>query len=327
MNNKIGKRIFISHIDLDGTSEIINRVFGIKYDCVYNTNYGANDELCGLTNPQEINEVVYVDFSPNEEARNIIKQYNIKCKIMDHHESVKEDIENWIKEYPFVEYHFDNRRSGTKIYYDEVKKNYEFNSCLDEYVNLVSTYDLYDEENPYWDKSTQLNRCFFKSLIYYKEGSEKFESFIKSQVYKCEHYEHFDFSPWEIEKIEKDIFEENQLFNSVINGGKETMKTRKDKDGNHFVVVNLKKKASAIAHKLLEKYKGLSYVVVINSYQDEDWKISLRSRKDFDLLQFELTNGHSSACGVDSKFCNVNEIAHKIWEGKKYCFEKKVING
>lgn len=317
-------KLRITHCDLDSTSTVVDRVFGIEFDKINYTNYGDESELLFLDELDENSEVWYTDFSPNKDAQKIIAESGAKCFIFDHHESVKDSIDNWMKEYPNVKYYFDNDKSGTKIYYDEIKKDYEFNSCLDEYVNLVSTYDLFDKENPYWEKAEKLNRCFFKSLCYYKDGVEKIETYIKSQVYKCKNYEHFEFTTWELEKIQKDINEENELFNNIITN-KECMKTRKDEYGNYFVVVKLKKKISAIANRLLEKYKKLQYVIVINEYFDDDWKVSLRSRKGFNLLDFEYCSGHEEACGITSDECDVNDTAHAIWEGKKYSLNKRII--
>ena len=316
-------KLKISHIDLDSQSTVIDRVFGIEFDKINYTNYGDENELLYLDELDENSEVWYIDFSPNSEAQRIIMEKGAKCFILDHHIAVKEDIENWMKEYPFVEYVFDNDRSGTKIYYDYVKDKYPKNEVLEQFVELVNTYDLFKKDSPLWKDAENLNRVFFKTLTWYKEGVERFESFIKNQVWKCHNMKEYKFSSWEMEKINKDISEENDIFNSVINGGKETLKTRKDKEGNYFCVIKLKKKISAIASRLLEKYKGLKYVIVINCYKDDDWSVSVRSRDDFDLLQFEYLKGHSNASGCDKSKIDVNEYARKLWEGKEYCIPKK----
>lgn len=317
-------RLKISHIDLDGCSSVIDRVFGIQFDKVNFTNYGDEKELIYLDELDENSEVVYVDFTPNEDAQKLIVKSGAKCHIYDHHESMKESIDNWMKEYSKVEYFYDNERSGTKIYYDFLKEKYPKNDVLEQYVELVNTYDLFKKDSSLWKDAENLNRVFFKTLAFYKEGEERFEPFIKNQVWKCENMDFYKFSSWEMDKITKDIQEENDIFSSIINGGKETMKTRKDEDGNYFVVVKLKKKVSAICSKLLEKYKGLKYVIAINTYNNDDWKISVRSRDDFDLLNFEHCKGHATACAISNEKINVNEYSKNLWEGKEYCLKRKV---
>ena len=57
---------------------------------------------------------------------------------------------------------------------------------------------------------------------------------------------------------------------------------------------------------MLEKYKKVDYCVVINDYDKENPKISLRSRDGFDLLQLNYAKGHEQACGISD-----TEIAPK----------------
>ena len=60
------------------------------------SNYGEDVENSDLSSGL-YNTVIYTDFTPNDRAREIIKEKNMKCLIIDHHESVKESIKrNWI---------------------------------------------------------------------------------------------------------------------------------------------------------------------------------------------------------------------------------------
>lgn len=311
-------KLLITHIDLDGCgSLIINSIFDIKFDKINFTNYGDSNELEFLEELKKDDIVVYTDFSPNESARKLIKLSNCKCIIYDHHESVYDEISKW--EYDNFEYHYDISKSGTKIYYDLIKNNYPNNLVLNEFVELVSVYDLYQKTSPLWEMADKLNRCFFKTLTYYKQGADKFMSFIKNQVYKCTNFTEFKFSSWEQEKIDKDIQEEEEIFNELVLHSAKLLKTRKDEDGNYFVVVKLNKKISAIASRILNKWKKLQYVIVINTYKNDDWKISIRSRDDFNMLEYKGVKGHPSACAIEN--CT-HDVAKSIWEGKFYCLEK-----
>ena len=40
--------------------------------------------------------------------------------------------------------------------------------------------------------------------------------------------------------------------------------------------------------------------MIINQYDENEPKISLRSKDDFDLLRLNHTKGHKLACGIDA---------------------------
>ncbi len=81
--------------------------------------------------------------------------------------------------------------------------------------------------------------------------------------------------------------------------GKNQIKTRRDSLGNYFSVIKLKTKVSALASRILDKWSRLSYVIIINEYFPSEPKISIRSRKGFNLLEkFESVAGHQEACGL-----------------------------
>ena len=74
-----------------------------------------------------------------------------------------------------------------------------------------------------------------------------------------------------------------------------------------------------IIFKLMEKYKSLSYCVIINSYNEDEPKISLRSREDVDLLELNYVKGHRNACGISAdEIDNMKQFTEDLKSKKIY---------
>jgi len=148
----------LSHIDLDGYScQLIMKYtpYEIKN---YNANYGAEIrtklELI-LKNIEENKKdkviILITDLNLTaDESRwlnNEIKKKNeygfdITLTLLDHHGSGEDSA----KKYDW--YYLDTSRCATKITYDYVKENYEFNepSWMNKFVNIVNAVDLWKQE-------------------------------------------------------------------------------------------------------------------------------------------------------------------------------------
>jgi len=302
----LDKALFISHIDCDGSIPIaLNRFFQINYSKEIMTNYGEELENSDLSSGL-YETVVYTDFSPNDRAKEIIKEKGIKCLVIDHHESVKEPMEEFTKSYPNAEYIFDNEKCGTKLYYEWLKsQGYEGNKVSDYIVELTDTYDLYKKGSPLFSEADKLNRLLYSSAKWYilksnpTDRISAYETFINSMVWKTQNMNDFKFVAWETEKIQGDINKENEIFENLIRNASKEISTRKDSQGRYFCVFSCKSKVSAIASRILEKYKKLDYCVIVNDYDQDEPKISLRSR-EFDLLNLNHASGHSNACGINA---------------------------
>lgn len=299
----LSKTLAVTHCDFDGESPIIlNKFFNIEYAKSISCNYSEDLELESLRSGSFEN-VVYTDFTPSESCRKAIIENNIKCLIIDHHESVKEEIEEFCKSYYNVEYIYDINKCGTKLYYEWLKEQgYIGNNVCEHLVELTNTYDLYKKDSPLWKEAENCNRLLYSSgKYYYKDDRLKcFETFINSMVWKLQNMNEFKFVAWEMEKIQGDINKENELFESIIRNASKEISTRKDSKGHYFIVYTCKSKISAIASRILDKYKKVDYCIILNDYNPNDIKISLRSRDNFDLLSLCGTSGHSNACGINA---------------------------
>lgn len=143
----------LSHIDLDGYS----CQFIMKYTPYkifnYNANYGAEVRqkleiiLENIKNSKETSIILITDLNLTaDESRwlhnEVNKSKTIRIILLDHHGSGAESA----KKYEW--YFLDTERCATKITYDYVKENFEFNEpeWMEKFVNVVNAVDLWKQE-------------------------------------------------------------------------------------------------------------------------------------------------------------------------------------
>lgn len=308
--------LILSHTDLDGLGIVCLADYYkdiIKYDDLCMANYGDFEEgRHSYELLKQFDTIWYFDFSPDLKSRQIIEENNIKCICGDHHEAVKEDLMNW--SYDKFSYIYKEDQCGTKIFFEFLKKefNIQYSTSIEEFSELVNTYDLWQKDSVLWTKAQNLNRLLYKSLEYYKDGFAKYKFFIECIKHKFDFLDNFEFNKLEMKKINDDIKKEDDLFFDIINNAGSKIKTRKDELGRHFSVIKLNSKISAIANRLLEKYKKLDYVIAINCFDKNKPGVSLRSKEHVNLLEYENVKGHENAAGYENV---TQEIIDNLWDG------------
>lgn len=331
--------IHATHIDLDGLSPlVIDAVFGVNndYNEIFCCNYddGDREETLLSTLKREKAEtlgvLVFTDFTPNVRIRQVIDEKKIHTYIFDHHASedkekgitLFEDLYNWAQGKDYIHLDLDDTRCGTKIYYDYMSPNYKHSEALEQYVSLVDTYDLFQKERLNWNMASDLN-C----LMYYmrdfdaQEFDDKsivYAPFITSQVWKGR-YNEYRFTDYEQKKIDKARAKEKEIITGYATK-KEWFEVRQDKEGLYFVIFKNRAKISVIADWFLTTYPKLDYAIGINTYDDECWKISARS-KEYDLMKIKGFAGHANACGYSGDDLS-NQFCEELISGKRYCFDK-----
>ncbi len=147
----------LSHIDLDGYSCQLVMKYTPYNITNYNANYGAEVRSkldLMLENIRKANEpatIMITDLNLTaDEARWLSSEVGkmnqsgkkITITLLDHHGSGEESAKkhDW--------YFLDVERCATKITYDYVKENFEFNepSWMEKYVNVVNAVDLWKQE-------------------------------------------------------------------------------------------------------------------------------------------------------------------------------------
>ena len=147
----------LSHIDLDGYScQLVLKYTPYKI-VNYNANYGAEvkqklDLIIESINNSKDNALILItDLNLTaDESRwlhsEVIKlndnNKEVKITLLDHHGSGEESA----KKYEW--YYLDTSRCATKITYDYVKENFNFNepAWMEKYVNVVNAVDLWKQE-------------------------------------------------------------------------------------------------------------------------------------------------------------------------------------
>ena len=143
----------LSHIDLDGYScQLIMKYTSYKI-VNYNANYGAEVKqrlemiLENISKSKEKSIIMITDLNLTaDESRWLHNQVNqttnIRIILLDHHGSGEESA----KKYQW--YFLDVERCATKITYDYVKENFEFDEpkWMEKFVNVVNAVDLWKQE-------------------------------------------------------------------------------------------------------------------------------------------------------------------------------------
>ena len=147
----------LSHIDLDGYSCQLVMKYTPYEKMNYNANYGAEVKskldliLENIKNSDKSALILISDLNltadeskwlTNEVYKLNAKKKNVVIQLLDHHGSGEESAKkhDW--------YYLDTTRCATKIVYDYVKENFEFNepTWMKKYVDVVNAVDLWKQE-------------------------------------------------------------------------------------------------------------------------------------------------------------------------------------
>jgi oligoribonuclease NrnB/cAMP/cGMP phosphodiesterase (DHH superfamily) len=314
------KKYIFFHSDLDGIAGyIIAKFFDFAFDDYFVVDYfEIENDTFDYTQLDDCNELIFSDFSPSSQAfREYIEKNNIKTTIYDHHESAKEAIEAWTyTNKKFV--YGGTEKSGTMLLYEnEFKGSALDKAIVDDFTKLVDVYDNWKISDPLRSKAEDLNRLLYKTLSYGKKDKTKYDFFVKIMLDKLHTFDTFSFNNFEQSKINEDKKREENMFNDLV---KEKIITRKDEKDRFFCLIECNSKISAMCARLLEKYKRVDYILCFNDYDKAAPKISLRSRKGINLLEYEGVKGHQESAGLE---CPSKEIWQDIKTGKVFSLTVK----
>jgi len=195
----MSKLLISTHCDLDAigvvvlsryVSEKLKEVYD-DYEIWFNDYTDYDKGVYPYERLKEFSEIWYFDFTPNEKARNIIKENMLPCTIGDHHEGIKNEIDTW--DYSKKQYVFNNEQSGAKIYYNFLLSNSVIKETpiLTEFIERVSVYDLYSKKDPLWVEAQNLNRLLYKCVTWSKKGQQELNHLYHLWVYL--HYKLFQY--------------------------------------------------------------------------------------------------------------------------------------
>lgn len=307
------KRLLISHIDLDGVgSPVIAKLyFNDYFDNIILRDYGFEEDEDTNLLIRTYDEIVIADLSAPDSYIESLINSGIIVHIYDHHIAA-----SWLKDKEYGV--FDENRCGTKIFWEEWAKPKlgRYYPLTDKFVELIDTYDRWQEDNPLWDEAKALNSVLYNKDLNYNEpnGIVKYTPFINRMVNKIRN----SCSEWSWNVIEEgyiidSLNKEKQLYNKAIG----SMQIREDYKGYKFGIIAIGSKISLICSEILKDRPDLDYIVCLNLYRGLNGKLSFRTkREDIDLNDFIVCKGHKQAAGG----VVVPELAEKFWNNKNLCW-------
>jgi oligoribonuclease NrnB/cAMP/cGMP phosphodiesterase (DHH superfamily) len=310
-------KVLVSYVDLDGIGPILMEILyrkHLEFDRVINLDYGWEEDLEMVGELSKYKEVVFADMSCSLMQYDWWKVTEMIVRVFDHHETAKPLIGR-------PDCVIDMERCGTKIFWDEYVRPRigRYRPIVDDFVDLVNTYDLWQIESLLWEKALDLNRVMYKYACWNADQFyNKHDRFITSLLRKLENDKEFTFTPTELRYIEESKAKEEDAFKRAKN----TLKIRHDHWGQKFGVFLAWGKISITASRLLyESNENFDYVVAVQDYRDELGKLSIRSRRggDFYCTDLGAFNGHVEASG-----CTITpEQARMFYEDDLLCFKYK----
>lgn len=303
----MNKSLLISHCDCDGISCILLALqYNIAFDKMIVLNYDEQDLEDNNKLLIEYDKIYYSDLSPSPLNLQTIFESKPDCKlvILDHHTSAQEHINQYITDHPehYINYIYDPLHCGTFIMLDWIERNIiKKPACniIKEYVKLVDNYDMWREELGVeeFEKPLDLNRLFYKLIKYNDNGLSKYDFFINNQLQKFKAQnvnQKFYYYMSEQKKIKDSKEKETEKLIET----KKNLMVRTDERGKKFGLVTMRSGASIIAHYLLCERTDLDYLIIINCYDEQNLKLSLRSKR-FNLLSLLNIKGHMHSAGAE----------------------------
>lgn len=309
-------KVLVSHVDLDGLGPVVLEILFRKklgFDKVINLDYGWEEDHEIIMSFNKYDEIVFADMSCSFVQYDWWKVMEKKVWVFDHHETSKPltGLPDCV---------IDTGRCGTKIFFDEYVKPRigRYRPIIDDFIDLINVYDLWQFQDPLWEKALNLNRVMYKYAAWNAaEFSDKHDRFINSILRKLENDSEFLFTPTEQRYIEESKVKEENAFQRA----RETLKVRHDHWGRKFGIFLAWGKISISASRLLYDYdSSLDYVVAVQDYNNEFGKLSIRSRRggDFYCTDLGAFSGHIEASG-----CQITpEQAIEFYENN-VCFKYK----
>jgi len=299
------KRILhISHEDLDGiTSTVIGLFYvaPISFSFItHNSKYYNGDDLDRII-LNDIDVVIFTDFSPTKEFYLELKELKKEIFIFDHHVSSYEEIKDVVTE----NHYYDVTKCGASLFFEILTKGQRVKKVAYELVNLCETYDLYQTESTLWRQAKGLSNLLYETVNWKLNytSTKAYENFINSMLYKLESASQFYFTSEE----QSLVLKAEQKERKMIEDAKKSLKIRVDKNNNVYGYFECSSKVSYVANCILKERTNLSYIIGHSTYletakKELNGKISLRSIGDFDVSQIAVLwgcGGHKNASGVE----------------------------
>ena len=307
------KRLLVSHLDLDGWGSVVIYLYfkekgvlppELEFDKYMIVDYGWEKLKENIDYVCSFDEVIMADMSVPEDIAKEIRAKGVYLRMFDHHLSSE-----WLKN--DSNSIWDDTRCGTRIFWEDycLKAIKRYAPILQDFVDIVDTYDCWREDSPLWEEAKGLNAVLY-ALKNWKAPDEISvnQEFVELMLRKFSLYpEKWVWMPKEQKIIEEAKVREDNLYKQAL----ESMRIRQDRKGRIFGVILLNSKISIVCARILKDKPEMDYIICINSFKGVNGKLSYRTRRpDFDLNSLAGVHGHAVASGGTV----LPETAKKIWE-------------
>ena len=300
------KKIFQwSHNDLDGVGAIIvGKYFVGPISSKFEQFSADRDDIeaCDHTTLSEYDIILFTDITPTKELYNNLIEQGQEVLVFDHHISAYTDLMNTIPEEKYI-YAID--RCGTQIFFDSLNEGRRTSKCIYQFVELVNTYDLWQENSALWNEGKALHNILWGSVNWgATDNMTKYNKFIENQLDKFYKGKIFYFTQYEDRLIKSALNKEKEN----LAFAKKNIEFRTDGEGNNYAYFECTSKLSIIANMILKEYNQLDYVVCHSTFKDRSGvlepSVSLRSPGTMDvslIAQIYECGGHKQASGISFK--------------------------
>lgn len=246
--------------------------------------------------------IIFVDIAPTVELYIKLKELNKEIFIFDHHITSYTDLQSIVE----TNYFFTEEKCGAKIFFDELTKGQRKRKVEFQYIQLVDTYDRWQEQSLLWKNAVKLQDIMYEYVNWFNDRlteNDKYIPFINAQLDKIENAKNFYFTTYE----EKLAIQVETKRKKNLEAAKKSLKIRKDNSGNKYGYFECNSKLSTIGNIILKEYNDLKYVIghstFLETYKNTpNGKISLRSNDGFNvniIAEIWAGGGHPQSSGAD----------------------------
>jgi oligoribonuclease NrnB/cAMP/cGMP phosphodiesterase (DHH superfamily) len=285
--------VLLSHTDCDGLGSIIlAQHFDLSFDKIVSYDYGFEDEAATVQILYDSDNIVVADLALTPALHDDLLQKGKTVQVFDHHETSQ-----WTAERQGCVW--DNKRSGTKIFFDEYVKPRigRYRPVVREFVDLVDVYDRWDLASPLRPMSEDLQRVFVKYGNWdLDDALVRHDRYIMAMLRKLQKDEHFGWNNVELMYIRDAKASEDKAYNDAL----AMLQIRMDNKGRRFGVFSAWGKISMTCHRMLNvDNMDVDYLVVAQTFHGKWGTMSLRSREGkFDLMELAGVAGHKASAGA-----------------------------
>ncbi|GAA0327247.1 oligoribonuclease NrnB [Bacillus carboniphilus] len=301
-----------THNDLDGVScGIVARLaFGDKVDVRYNSVMGLDHQVERFLESDKKHKDVHMlitDLSVNEKNAKGLNDYvkeGGKVDLIDHHKTAIH-LNDYSWGHVTVEYEDGRLASATSLLYEFLveKDLLKPSGALEEYVELVRQYDIWEWEKNENIKAKQLNDLFFMVSL------DEFEEKMVARLQDADHFEYDDFE----EKLLE--MEEDKIERYIRRKKRELVQTF---IGDYCTgIVHAESYHSELGSELGKEHSHLDYITILNM---GGRKISFRTihdNVDVSAVAGQFGGGgHAKAAG-----CSMNEESYELYVKAAFTIE------